>query len=77
MPVTQRNVVIQSLINLTIGATIVYYCNDSISRTDAATSVCVEGGIWIPNTTMYSCDNLPNVKGMIHSYYIYSIILYR
>ena len=68
MPVTQRSVVIDPVINLTIGATIVYYCNDSISRTDAATSVCVEGGKWIPNTTVYSCEDSPNVKGI--SYYL-------
>ena len=68
IPKVQANVIVELNNNLTNGqVTISYYCYGSNGSTIAAsvgiTSVCSEGGRWIPNPADYTCEDLPNSNG--------------
>ena len=71
IPMVQTNVVVNGTnhINFTVGYLLTYFCNRSSSNTvaKAATSVCAEGGKWIPNPLEYTCENLPNSRGKHHA----------
>ena len=59
----QRNVLVnETNQNFTTGHLLTYYCNGSSSVT-VVTSVCTEGGNWIPNPAEYTCEKFPNTKG--------------
>ena len=60
IPIVQTNVIIELIQNFTIGSVVAYYCKDHNS---SATSICSEGGKWIPDPAEYSCEAIPDSKG--------------
>lgn len=61
IPMVQTNVIIKPTLNLTVGSEVAYYCKDHNNST--ATSICFEGGNWIPDPAEYYCEIISKSRG--------------